>query len=377
VSQDLYDVLGVGKDASEPQIKKAYKRLARKYHPDLNKDDPKAEERFKQITEAFEVLGNPDKRKLYDEFGPVVLRPGFDPEQARQYARWQGGGASSGSDFHPFGDDGQQIPFDDLFGSMFGGGFSQGRRRQTQVRGQDVRASIELALIQALKGGKVDLTVQVPQPCPNCHGTGRTGQPRVCPACGGTGRRALGKGMLNIQIPCDECAGTGQLAGPPCPRCGGTGSILKRQRLKVKIPQGIKDGDTIRLSGKGRPGMRGGGNGDLYLQVHVRPHPWLRRDEDDLYMKLPVTVPEAVSGASVEVPTLDGTVRVKIPRGSNNGQKLRLRGKGVAKKSGGGKGDLFVELSVVLPDGGNDDLERIAQSMAPFYTLDIRQNLSL
>jgi len=376
VSQDLYDVLGVGKDAPEPTIKKAYKRLARKYHPDLNKDDPKAEERFKQVTEAFEVLGNPDKRKLYDEFGPVVLKPGFDADRARQYARWQGAGGSPGSGSHPFGEDGQQVPFEDLFGSIFGGGFSQGRRRRTQVRGQDVEARIELDLMQALKGGKVDLTVQVPQPCPNCHGTGRTGQPRVCPACGGTGKRSLGKGMLNIQIPCDECAGTGQLSGPPCPRCGGTGSMLKRQKLKVKIPVGITDGDTIRLAGKGRPGHRGGENGDLYLHVHVRPHQWLRRDGDDLHMKLPITVSEAVVGASVEVPTLDGSVRVKIPRGSNNGQKLRLKGKGAPNRSGG-KGDMFVELFIVLPPDAGEALEEAARSMERFYTSDVRQELSL
>ncbi len=361
MARDLYEVLGVSKDASAAEIKKAYKRLARKYHPDLNKGDAQAEERFKEINQAFDVLGDKEKRKLYDEFGEISLKPGFDAEKARQYQQWQSsaGSAGAGADpFFHFGGGGPGMGSDvleDLFGSIFSG--QQGRsRRPRRAKGGDVDASVELDLSHAIEGGTVELTVTVPKTCPSCHGSGTKGPARVCPVCRGTGRRSLGRSSIGIQIPCEACGGTGQSPGDPCPTCYGTGQVTEPKRLKVKIPPGIREGDKIRLAGKGQPGANGGPNGDLYLEIHFKPHPFLRLEGDDLYMKLPITVSEAVLGATIRVPTPTGTVRLKIPAGAKTGQKLRLRGKG-ARKRGSGRGDLFVELEIQAPDQRDTELE--------------------
>ena len=388
MEKDPYEVLGVSKNASQEEIRKAYKRLARKYHPDLNKDNPEAEERFKEISQAFEILGNEEKRKLYDEFGHIAFKPGFDPEKARQYKQWQ---SASSSGFDPFvhfeassgyegGGFGPDI--EDLLGSIFGGrpGRTRSSRRTRRAprpaKGQDLESTIELDLLQALRGGTVELHVEAPQVCPSCGGTGHKGSPQVCPVCGGAGTRSLGAGPLNLRVPCEACGGTGQTQGPVCETCGGRGFVTRPQRLKVKIPAGVRDGDKIRLAGKGLPGRDGGPPGDLYLTVKLKPHPVLRLEGDDLYMKVPITVTEAILGGTITVPTPTGNVRVKIPKGAQSGTKLRLRGKGAPKK-GGGRGDMFVELQVVVPKRGGKPLEEAAKKIGEFYDSDVRAGLAL
>ncbi len=380
MTRNLYEILGVSKTASAAEIKKAYKKLARKYHPDLNKGDPKAEERFKEINQAFDVLGDEEKRKLYDEFGELSLKPGFDADKARQYQQWHSAsGAGSGADpfFHFESGGGNMGPdvIEDLFGSLFTGGRPRAGRRQARSRGGDIEASVELDLMKAIEGGQVELTVSIPKPCPSCNGTGSSGPARICPICHGSGSRSLGGG-IGIKIPCEACGGTGQASGPPCPTCNGSGQVAEPQRLKVKIPPGLRDGDRVRLAGKGMPGKRGGPNGDLYVEVHFKPHPFLRLEGDDLFMKLPITVREAVLGASVTVPTPSGSVRLKIPAGAQTGQRLRLKGKG-ARRRGSGRGDLFVELQVMVPDRRDEELQKALDTLERHYSKDVRSAISL
>jgi molecular chaperone DnaJ len=388
--RDFYEVLGVSKDASAADIKKAYKKLARKYHPDLNKDNPEAEEKFKDVSRAFEVLGDEEKRKLYDEFGEVSTRPGFDPEKARQYQQWSagpgqggpsggfGGGFGGFEGFSSAGGGGVEDMFGDIFGSVFRGGGARRTRRAgpTPSKGGDIESELDLDLLTALRGGEINISLALPQTCQTCNGAGSKEGTRTCPACGGTGTRQVGRGMMNMEVPCQTCGGTGQAPGPPCPTCGGSGQVRKPTRLKVKVPAGVKDGARIRLGGKGQPGRQGGPPGDLYLKVSIKPHPRLRREGDNLYMTVPVTVSEAVSGASIDVPTLHGSVKLKVPPRSQSGQKLRLRGKG-APRSNGGRGDLFVELQVVLPESETEQLEELAKKLQALYKGDVRRQVRL
>lgn len=381
LQQDPYQVLGVNRDARTADIKKAYKRLARKFHPDLNKDNKKAEERFKEISQAFDVLGDPEKRKLYDEFGEASLRTGFDPERARQYQQWEGqyGRARGGPGHNPFSGFGETGFNEDMLGDLFGSVFSGRSRTAARAsRGADIESELELDLVTALKGGEINISLVLPTACTQCRGSGTAGGTSgPCSACGGTGSRNMGQGFLKVNLPCQACGGTGQSPGPPCPTCGGSGGMNKPNRLKVKIPAGVTDGDKIRLSGKGGPGQRGGATGDLYLVVKTRPHPLLRRDGDKVIMRLPVTVPEVVRGASIKVPTLSGQVTLKIPPSSQNGQKLRLKGKGAPRKRGRGRGDMIVELNVVLPKSGSGELKELADEMERFYPDDVRRDVKL
>jgi len=353
--KDLYAVLGVPKTATVDEIRKAYRKLARQNHPDLNAGNKQAEERFKDISQAYDALSDPEKRKLYDEFGADALQPNFDPARAREYKRWtesgggfrfEGGpgGGFEGFDFRPGGRGRRRSAedergFADILNEMFGGGAATGHATPTD--GQDIEYPIEVDFLDALRGTKTAVTVRRPSPCTQCNGTGRQG------------RRA-------------------------CTRCGGTGSVEAREKLTVKIPAGVGDGARVRVAGKGGAGVSGGRAGDLYFVVKVRPHPLLARDGKDLTVEVPVTIGEAMYGATITVPTpLGGRVQLKVPRGSQGGQRLRLKGRGVPDLKGGEAGDLYVRLMVqvpVPPPNGErkDAVEIIEQS----YDGDPRANLT-
>jgi molecular chaperone DnaJ len=326
--KDLYAILGLSKGASADEIRKAYRKLARKYHPDHNPGDKQAEDRFKDLSLANDVLSDEKKRTLYDEFGMPGLQAGFDPGQAREYQRWansgqgfsfgRGGEAAESFDFGfemPRGGRrraarGDDRGFADILNEMFGGAAEQPQHRG----GQDIEYPIEVDLLDALRGTTTAVTVRRPTPCPTCKGTGRVGK-RACTAC------------------------------------GGSGVIETRERLNVKIPAGVAEGSRVRVSGKGGAGQDGGKAGDLYFVVHVRPHPRIEREGKDLIMDVPVTVGEAIRGATITVPTLRGNVNLKVAPGSQSGQRLRLRGRGAPDPKGGEAGDLYVRLVVQVPQG--------------------------
>ncbi len=349
--RDLYAILGVERSASADQIKKAYRRLARKHHPDLNPGDKQAEERFKEISVAHDVLTDPGKRKLYDEFGLEGLQAGFDPARAREYKRW----AESGHGFSfrregPFDggrsrrraaeEEDEEGSFADIIEQLFGASAATGAAPRT-ARGADLEHPIEVDFLDALRGTKTAVTVRRPAPCAQCRGSGRQGM------------RA-------------------------CTRCGGTGTVEQREQLTVKIPAGVGDGARVRVKGKGGVGRGGAAAGDLYFIVKVRPHPLLRRDGKDLTIEVPITVGEAIRGATIAVPTPDGTVRLKVPPGSQSGQRLRLSGRGVPDPKGGAPGDLYVRLMVQVPaDGAADRLKDAVEALEEAYAENPRAHLAV
>jgi len=348
---DLYAILGVSRDAPDEEIKKEYRRKARQYHPDVNKEKG-AEEKFKEVSAAFEVLGDATKRKLYDEFGYDGLRPGFNAEAARRYRRQAGPiprspgapgapgpSATPGSGGFDFSD-----LLKDLFQNTPAAPPPPPPRKK---RGADIEREIEVSMTEAAGGTERDLNLNKPVRCDACHGEGTAAgaKPRTCAKCKGGGKV---RGAQGQQLPCDACKGAGQLPAPPCPTCNGTGEVGKQQKLRVKIPAGVDEGSRVRLAGQGGPGSAGGENGDLFLTVRLRPHPLLRRDGTDLVLDLPLTVREAMEGTEVDVPTLTGPIRLRVPPGTDGGRKLRLRGKGMASKEGP-PGDLFVVVQVRLP----------------------------
>jgi molecular chaperone DnaJ len=388
VMKDPYSVLGVSKTASAEEIKKAYRKLAKKLHPDMNPGDKKAEERFKEVSSAFEILGDPKKRSLYDEFGEVSTRPGFDEQKAREYQRQAeaaGFGRGAFRSFEGFstGDAGGFDPSD--LGSMFDDLFNRGARRtrprrteRERIPGEDAETDLEVDLRDAVLGAERELTVDRPTRCPECKGSGaRPGsRPQTCPQCGGTGEIRMG-GMFNAL--CPRCQGEGTIR-EPCPRCHGEGTIPETTRLKVRIPPGVETGSRVRLPGQGGPGQRGGEPGDLYLRITVRDHPAVRVQGRDLLMDLPITPMEALAGAEVTMPTFEGPVRLKIPPGSQSGRKLRLRGRGLPPLKGGAtgapRGDLYVVLQIVLPEDSPKAREAAA-TLQKLFTVDVRRNVVL
>jgi molecular chaperone DnaJ len=375
--KDLYSVLGVGRQASADEIKKAYRKLARKHHPDVNPGNKQAEERFKEISFAYDVLSDPEKRKIYDEFGFEGLQSGFDADRARQYRDWQSqagaqGGSAGGAGF------GKYSSFEDVFsdlGDLFGAG-GAGRGFRQSGRGADVEATIELDLLDAIRGATQTISMRRPVVCPQCKGAGGE-DPKPCPQCEGKGQIRVGGGPVAFSRTCPSCGGSGVTYSKPCSRCGGSGQIEEVDRINVKIPPGVDEGSKIRLAGKGEPGQNGGPPGDLFFNVHLRPHPFLERRGLDLYLDVPVTVGEAALGASVTVPTPGGDVNVKIPPGSQSGQRLRLRGRGVKDAKGKATGDLYVRVQVHVPRDGGDKVRRVVEELEPLYGESPRKNLKL
>ena len=345
--RDYYEVLGIQKCASEDEIKKAYKKLARKYHPDMNPGDKEAEEKFKEVNEANEVLSDPEKKARYDQFGFA----GVDPN----YGAGAGGGAYGGG--FDFGDLG------DIFGSFFGGGFGGGQRRNPNApqRGESIRASVSVSFTEAAFGCEKSVTLERSEQCPTCKGNGCAPgtTPEICPDCHGTGtvqtRRQTPMGVFASNGPCRKCGGTGRLIHQPCPDCRGTGAVRKRKTIKVNIPAGIDHGQTISLRGQGNAGKNGGPAGDLLITVMVQPHELFRRDGVDVFCEAPITFTQAVLGAELEIPTIDGKVKYSIPEGTQTGTVFRLKGKGIPVLNGRGRGDQYVTVTIETPRNLNKE----------------------
>ena len=344
--RDYYEVLGIQKGASEDEIKKAYKKLARKYHPDMNPGDKEAEEKFKEVNEANEVLSDPEKKARYDQFGFA----GVDPN----YGAGAGGGAYGGG--FDFGDLG------DIFGSFFGGGFG-GQRRNPNApqRGESIRASVSISFTEAAFGCEKSVTIERSEQCPTCKGSGCAPgtTPEICPDCHGSGtvqtRRQTPMGVFASNGPCRKCGGTGRLIHQPCSDCRGSGAVRKRRTIKVNIPAGIDHGQTIALRGQGGAGKNGGAAGDLLITIMVQPHEIFRRDGVDVFCEAPITFTQAVLGAELEIPTIDGKVKYSIPEGTQTGTVFRLKGKGVPVLNGRGRGDQYVTVVIETPRSLNKE----------------------
>ena len=344
LEKDYYKTLGVAKGASADEIKKAYRKLARKYHPDANKGDPKAEAKFKEISEAYNVLSDDKRRKEYDDARSLFGSGGFR-------SPGQGGGFDFGDLFggSEQGTSGGRLG--DLLGGMFGGGRGASTQQRPR-RGADVETETSLAFSDAIEGATVTLRLASERPCPTCHGTGaKAGTvPRVCPSCQGTGQSSRNLGSFAFSEPCRECRGRGLVVDDPCPDCSGSGRAMGTRSIQARIPAGVADGQRIKLKGKGAPGERGGPAGDLYVRVHVSPHPVFGRSAYNLTVTVPVTFPEAALGAEIKVPSHRGApVSVRIPPGTPNGRVFRVRGKGV-RRPDGTNGDLLVTVSVQVPN---------------------------
>ena len=382
-SKDFYGILGVKKNAADSEIKKAYRKLARKYHPDVNPGNKEAEEKFKSLSEAHEVLSDPEKRKIYDEFGAEGMRAGFDPEQARQYRQWQEAGGSGkraggfGGGFSSDQGEFRYSGFEDVFSDLFGSGRSAGAA-SGPAKGRDIESTLEIDFNTAIKGATTRITLQMDLSCANCGGTGRVSASKdsVCKTCKGTGQTKVAQGPFNFSQPCPECGGTGR-SGEICPSCKGTGVVAGAETIDVNIPVGVNDGSRIRLSGKGGPGRAGGPPGDLYIITRVATHPIFKREGDSLRVEIPVTVSEAMIGAEVTVPTPEGPVQLKIPKGTKSGQRLRLKGKGVPNLKTKVPGDLYVTVRVQTPSTDNPEALAAAHTLDRFYRGDIRRDIRL
>ena len=331
----LYDTLGVTKSASQDEIKKAYRKLARQYHPDKNPGDKEAEERFKDVQHAYDVLADEDKRKQYDRFGQTNGRPG----PAGQNVNFD----FSGFDVGDLGD---------LFGGIFGGGRGGGTRaRRQSVRGADVDVQVQLSFEDSLRGSEVKVPVELTTACRECGGTGAQPgtAPVICPECNGRGVKSESQGLFALSQPCPRCRGNGTVIEQPCPHCRGTGRERRIKTYTVKIKPGVKDGTKIRLKGKGEAGENGGPAGDLIVHARVTPSPTYERRGDDLVVQVPVSFPTAALGGKVEVPTPEGAVSLKVPAGSEDGKLLRIKGRGAPKLNGSGKGDVLARLRIEVP----------------------------
>jgi len=371
---DYYKVLGVERGASKDDVRKAYRKLARKFHPDINPGNKEAENKFKDLSVAYDVLSDEKKRKLYDEFGEAGLAAGFDAEKARSYEQWRQQSARAG------GGRAQEFDMDDL-GDLFGGlggMFRQGSRAPAgPQRGADIESSMEIDFLDAVRGFQTAITLDRPVACDTCHGSGTKAgtAPATCPQCGGSGNVAVTQGPMQFRKTCPRCSGTGKLPGDPCPVCRGSGRVTRSETIRVNIPPGADPGKQIRLRGKGEAGIRGGAAGDLFITPRIRPHPVLTRSGRDLSMDLPITVGEAVRGAGIDVPTPAGTIKVKVPAGAQSGQQLRIKGKGVAAHGQTSAGDLYLRLMVRVP---NEDLDNeVIDKLDQAYREDVRKNLRL
>lgn len=378
--KDYYKILGLTKSASKDEIKKAYRSLAHKYHPDKNPNDKEAEDRFKDIAEAYEVLSDDGKRKDYDNgrlFGAGAGAPGG--------AQWQnfggfGGGAGPGGQGFTFeGDIGDLGNLGDLF-NLFGGaagpsgGRSRGRRGR---RGNDVEIAVNMSFDDALKGAEVPVTMTRTSPCETCKGLGSAPGtlPQTCPTCGGTGSVAESQGLFGLSRPCPQCYGRGQIIQSPCPTCQGAGQVTRPKKTRVRIPPGVSDASRIKFKGKGEPGASGGTPGDLYVVTRVEKHPFLGRRNSNITLDLPITFSEAALGTQVEVPTTDGRVKLKIPAGTQSGRTFRLKGKGAPKLKGKGNGDMLVTVRIAVPKKVNKEERTAIEKLEEFEPKDLRAHL--
>ena len=357
--RDYYEVLGVSKGASEDEIKKAYKKLARKYHPDLNPDNKEAEEKFKEVNEAYEILSDPNKKARYDQFGFAGVDPNYGAGGA-------GGGFDGGFDFGDLGD---------IFGSFFGGGFGGGRRTNPNApqRGESIRLSLAISFEEAAFGCEKEVSVDRMEQCGTCHGNGCAAgtTPEVCPDCHGTGqvqvRRQTPMGVFATSSPCGRCGGKGKIIHQPCPDCRGSGAVRRRKTIQVSIPAGIDNGQTISVRGQGSAGKNGGPAGDLLVTITVRPHELFRREGTSVLCDAPITFAQAVLGAELEIPTIDGKVKYDLPEGTQSGTTFRLKGKGIPAINGRGRGDQYVTVYIETPRNLNREqkeaLKKLAESV--------------
>jgi molecular chaperone DnaJ len=372
---DYYKTLGVERKASADEIKKSYRKLARQYHPDRNPDDKAAEERFKEISQAYDVLGDPEKRKQYDSgSGPFATAGG------------------PGAGFGGFGNfDFDASNMGDILSNLFrggsgsarpggagGGGFrGGGAGRSRAQRGGDLEAQVSITFDQAISGAQIPLSVPMHDTCPTCHGTGaKPGTtPTVCPVCEGRGVEVTGQGMFSISQPCSRCGGSGTIIESPCPTCGGAGAVRTVKRMRVNIPAGVRDGSRIRLAGKGEPGHAGGPPGDLYLITHVSDSPVFKRHGEHLEVEVPITIPEALRGAEVRVPTLDGSKTLRVRPGTKSGAVQRLRGEGPPKLGGKGRGDIHYRFTIDVPGELNEAQRSAVDALAAVMDGDPRARL--
>ena len=356
--KDPYRALGVDKKASADEIKKAYRKLARQYHPDQNGGDKQAEERFKEVQEAYSVLSDPEKRKQYDQGG---IFGGFDPGSFRPPTGGFGG-------------------IGDILSDLFGGAGPApggGRARTGPERGRDLETEVHVSFDQAVEGAQVPVTVPLAAPCPTCHGTGaKPGTtPSVCSACNGRGVEAESQGLFSISQPCRVCGGTGTEIKDPCATCKGSGSTRQVKRYKVNIPAGVRDGSRVRLAGKGETGPRGGPAGDLYVITRVADSPIFKRRGDNLEVEVPITIVEAIKGATVDVPTLSGSKRIRVPAGTQHGTVQRLRGEGPPRLGGKGRGDIHYRLNVEVPRTLSKEQEEAVDDLAQVMNGNPRERL--
>ncbi len=363
LEKDFYKILGVSKDASAADIKKSYRKLAQKLHPDANPGDQAAEERFKEIGRAYGVLSDPKKRAEYDEARRLLGSGAF------------GGGFPGGFP------GGTRVRVEDLggLGDLFGNLFGGGRNRTGARRGRDVESEVTLGFEESVRGATIPLQLRGPAPCHTCHGSGaRPGTlPRPCPTCNGRGTITRDQGLFGLSSPCPTCQGRGSVIDDPCPTCQGRGSEIRTRELRVRIPAGVSDGATIRLKGQGEPGQAGAPAGDLIVKVHVTPHPLFGRSGQDLIITVPVTFAEAALGTELKVPTLDGPVTLKVPAGTQNGRTFRVRGRGVQGTGRRNTGDLLVSLQVAVPEKLSRKERDLLREFASLSDLSPRNHLGV
>jgi molecular chaperone DnaJ len=367
--QDYYELLGVPRKAAQKEIRQAYRRLARKFHPDLNPGDKTSEEKFKQVQEAYDVLSDAKKRQMYDQFGFDAERRGAAPPEE-----------AAGGDVHfdfggfDFGGSGG-TNFRDLFSQFFRGGGGVAEAERDTEPGSDLEYQIEISFWEAVRGTVKSLTITRLETCSTCHGSGSVGTPQVCDACGGSGHVTQTSGKMRFNVACARCGGTGRIR-TVCPTCKGEGRVRRADTIEVRIPAGVQTGSRVRVAGHGNAGTHGAPPGDLYIITEVQPHPYFDRRGDDLYTVVPITVSEAALGAKIEVPTLDGRSLLRVPPGTNSGQKLRLREKGVPSvRRHGQRGDLYVELQVIVPKPVDERVRNLLKELAKLEPEDPRRDL--